>query len=88
MDKSIDKAVAIEEVLEREGFTLTQAVSFGDGFNDVQMLSVSGKGLIMGNAPTLLRETLPDLEVIKTNAEDGVARYIASKILDKELIEG
>jgi Cof subfamily protein (haloacid dehalogenase superfamily) len=85
MDKSIDKAVAIEQVLEKEGYTLEQAVSFGDGFNDVQMLSASGKGLIMGNAPAVLKETLPDLEVIKTNAEDGVAKYIASKILDKEL---
>jgi Cof subfamily protein (haloacid dehalogenase superfamily) len=85
MDKSIDKAVAIERALEKEGFTLKEAVCFGDGFNDVQMLSAAGKGLIMGNAPALLKETLPDLEVIKTNAEDGVARYIASKILDKEL---
>jgi Cof subfamily protein (haloacid dehalogenase superfamily) len=85
MDKSIDKAVAIEQVLEKEGYTLDQAVSFGDGFNDVQMLSASGKGLIMGNAPSILKQTLPNLEVIKTNAEDGVAKYIATKILDKEL---
>ena len=86
MDKAIDKAVAIETVLEKEGFTLEQVVSFGDGFNDVQMLSSSGKGLIMGNAPVLLKETLPDLEVIKTNAEDGVAKYISSKILNKEFV--
>jgi len=85
MDKSIDKAVSIERVLEKEGFTLQEAVAFGDGYNDVQMLSVSGKGLIMGNAPDSLKEELSDLEVIKTNAEDGVAKYIASKILDKEL---
>ncbi len=86
MDKSIDKAVSIERVLEKEGFTLQEAVSFGDGYNDVQMLSASGKGLIMGNAPASLKEELSDLEVIKTNAEDGVAKYIASKILDKELV--
>ncbi|WP_417942017.1 Cof-type HAD-IIB family hydrolase [Flavobacterium sp. RS13.1] len=86
MDKSIDKAVAIGIILGKEGFTLKEAVSFGDGFNDVQMLSACGKGLIMGNAPALLKETLPDLEVIKTNAEDGVAKYIASKILDKEFV--
>ena len=84
MDKSIDKAVSIERVLEKEGFTLQEAVSFGDGYNDVQMLSASGKGLIMGNAPASLKEELFHLEVIQTNAEDGVARYIASKILDKE----
>jgi Cof subfamily protein (haloacid dehalogenase superfamily) len=86
MDKSVNKAVAIEKVLHREGFSLEEAVSFGDGFNDVEMLSSTGKGLIMGNAPALLKETLPHLEVIKTNAEDGVAHYIASKILDKELV--
>ncbi|RXM41577.1 Cof-type HAD-IIB family hydrolase [Flavobacterium sp. YO64] len=84
MDKSVDKAVAIEKVLEKEGFTLDQAVAFGDGFNDVQMLAAAGKGLIMGNAPALLKETLPDLEVVTSNAEDGVAKYIASKILNKE----
>ncbi|HEY1195783.1 Cof-type HAD-IIB family hydrolase [Flavobacterium sp.] len=85
MDKSIDKAVSIEKVLEKEGFTLQEAVSFGDGYNDVQMLSASGKGLIMGNAPASLKEELSDLEVIETNAEDGVAKYIATRILDKEL---
>ena len=86
MDKSVDKAVAIQKVLEKEGFSLEEAVSFGDGFNDVQMLASTGKGLIMGNAPALLKETLPNLEVIATNAEDGVAKYIASKILNKELV--
>lgn len=88
MDKSVDKAVAIMKVLEKEGFLLEEAVSFGDGFNDVQMLSTSGKGLIMGNAPALLKETLPDLEIIKTNAEDGVAKYISSKILNREFAVG
>ncbi|PIF29634.1 hypothetical protein CLU81_0015 [Flavobacterium sp. 9] len=87
MDKSVDKAVAIQKVLEEEGFSLEEAISFGDGFNDVQMLSSTGKGLIMGNAPALLKETLPNLEVIKTNAKDGVAKYIASKILDKEFVQ-
>ena len=86
MDKSVDKAVSIQRVLEKEGFSLEEAVSFGDGFNDVQMLSATGKGLIMGNAPALLKETLPNLEVIKTNAEDGVAEYLASKILNKESV--
>ena len=88
MDKSVDKAVATQKVLDKEGFTLEQAVSFGDGFNDVQMLSATGKGLIMGNAPALLKETLPNLEVISTNAEDGVARYISSKILNREFVAG
>lgn len=81
MDKSIDKSVGIRKILEREGFTLIESISFGDGFNDVQMLSSTGKALIMGNAPQTLKETLPDLEVIAVNAEDGVAKYLTKMLL-------
>lgn len=77
MDKSIDKSVGIQKVLAIEGFALEESISFGDGFNDVQMLSSTGKALIMGNAPQTLKEALPNLEVITTNAEDGVAKYLS-----------
>lgn len=87
MDKGVDKAVAIQKVIEIENFHISEVISFGDGFNDVQMLSSTGKGLIMGNAPITLKETLPHLEIIKTNAEDGVAKYISSKILNEKLIK-
>lgn len=80
MDKSIDKSVGIQKVLEKEGFTFGEAISFGDGFNDVQMLSSTGKALIMGNAPQTLKETLPDLEVISSNDLDGVARYLSAML--------
>ncbi|WP_269225652.1 Cof-type HAD-IIB family hydrolase [Flavobacterium eburneipallidum] len=77
MDKSIDKSVGIQKILEKEGFAFEEAISFGDGFNDVQMLAATGKALIMGNAPQTLKEALPDLEIITTNANDGVAKYLA-----------
>ncbi|MES2575330.1 MAG: Cof-type HAD-IIB family hydrolase [Bacteroidota bacterium] len=81
MDKSIDKSVGIQKVLAIEGFTLGESISFGDGFNDVQMLSSTAKALIMGNAPQTLKETLLNLEVITTNAEDGVAKYLTEMLL-------
>jgi Cof subfamily protein (haloacid dehalogenase superfamily) len=80
MDKTVDKSVAISRILELEGFTFDEAISFGDGFNDEKMLNTSGIGLIMGNAPDTLKTKLPHLEVIATNNEDGVAMYL-SKIL-------
>lgn len=82
MNQSIDKSVGIQKILEREGFSFAESISFGDGFNDVQMLEATTKALIMGNAPSLLKETLPNLEVIATNVEDGVARYLAQNLLD------
>ena len=77
MDKSVDKSVAISKILEKEGYAFEQAISFGDGFNDEKMLEAAGIGLIMGNAPENLKTKLPHLEVISSNNEDGVARYLA-----------
>ncbi|MBF4473372.1 Cof-type HAD-IIB family hydrolase [Flavobacterium sp. HJJ] len=77
MDKSVDKSAAISRILEKEGYTFAEAVSFGDGFNDEKMLDAAGIGLIMGNAPQSLKNKLPHLKVISTNNEDGVARYLS-----------
>lgn len=81
MDKSIDKSVGIKKILEIEGFTLEESISFGDGFNDVQMLSATAKALIMQNAPQTLKDTLPHLEIIESNNEDGVAKYLKALLL-------
>jgi Cof subfamily protein (haloacid dehalogenase superfamily) len=78
MDKSVDKSTAIAKILEREGHSFEESISFGDGFNDEGMLDAAGVGLIMGNAPENLKSKLSHLEVISTNNEDGVARYLAS----------
>lgn len=78
MDKSVDKSVAISKILEMEGYTFEQAISFGDGFNDEKMLDAAGIGLIMGNAPETLKNKLSHLEVISTNNEDGVAKYLTA----------
>lgn len=77
MDKSVDKSAAIAKILEKEGYSFEEAITFGDGFNDEKMLNASGIGLIMKNAPENLKEKLPHLEVISSNNEDGVARYLS-----------
>lgn len=82
MDKSVDKSVAIARILEMEGFEFNQAISFGDGYNDEGMLNATSKGLLMGNAPDSLKNKLAHLEVISKNNEDGVANYLADKILN------
>jgi hypothetical protein len=43
--------------------------------------SGAGKGIIMGNAPDSLINKLPHLEVIETNDEDGVAKYLSKIFL-------
>jgi Cof subfamily protein (haloacid dehalogenase superfamily) len=82
MDKAVDKSHAIAKILEKENLDFTHAVSFGDGFNDELMLVNTGKGLIMGNAPDTLKNKLSHLEVIATNHEDGVAKYLSDLLLN------
>ena len=82
MDKSVDKSIAIAKILEKENFVFEQTISFGDGYNDENMLKSSGIGLVMGNAPESLKNKLSHLEVISSNENDGVAKYIAQELLN------
>jgi len=81
MDINVNKAQALAEVLRVKGFSMAETVAFGDGMNDVEMLQAVDKGLVMGNASTMLRAELPDFEMIGDSAEDGVAHYIEKYIL-------
>ena len=44
------KAKGIEAVLKHIGRSKDEVVAFGDGLNDVEMLSYVGLGIAMGNA--------------------------------------
>ncbi len=81
MDKSVDKSVAISKILKIENYTFEESIAFGDGFNDEKMLISAGKSLIMENAVESLKSKLPQLEVISSNENDGVARYLTKILL-------
>ena len=49
MLKDSDKSKGVESVLEFFGLAPDQAMSFGDGENDVEMLHYTGIGVAMGN---------------------------------------
>ena len=74
--KDCDKAVAADFLLKRDGLTLKDAVSFGDGFNDYDLITQTGLGFAMKNSIYLLLEKLTDTEVIESNANDGMAKKI------------
>jgi len=74
--KDCDKAVAAEFLLKRDGLTLQEAVSFGDGFNDYDLITQTGLGFAMKNSIYLLLEKLTDTEVIESNANDGMAKKV------------
>lgn len=76
MQKGVNKGNAVKAVLEQNGYKLTDAVAFGDGMNDREMLSMVGLGVVMGNAHSRLKEALPNHPRALTNDEEGVAEYL------------
>jgi len=56
-----------------------QCIAFGDGGNDKSLLAVAGLGVAVGNAQPALQAVAA--KVCRSNAEDGVARYLAKRLL-------
>lgn len=76
MPQGISKGYALEKVVYLLGYTLQNCIAFGDGMNDKEMLSITGKGCIMLNAQQRLKNTLPHLEIIGSNKNDAVPHYL------------
>ena len=74
--KDCDKAVAAGFLLLRDGLALQDAVSFGDGFNDYDLITQTGLGFAMKNSIYRLLEKLTDTEIVGSNAEDGMAKKV------------
>lgn len=83
MAGGVSKGHALEAVSKAMGYTLKDCIAFGDGMNDAEMLSMAGKGCIMANAHQRLKDLLPDLEVIGTNADNAVPHYLRRLFLNQ-----
>ena len=84
MAKGANKGAAAKFLLEREGLELKDAVAFGDGENDFEMLTMVGKGYAMGNSIDRLRKLLPkDFEFVGENTEDGEAVKLQELFLER-----
>ena len=67
------KGVGVQAVLDHYGLTADQAIAFGDGNNDLEMLQVVGTGVAMGNASQDLKAVATC--VCPSCAQDGIYRY-------------
>ena len=79
-DKAVDiipanggKGMGIAAMLQYYDLDKSQALAFGDGNNDIEMLQAVGTGVAMGNASTDLK-AVADV-VCKDVAEDGIYWY-------------
>ena len=81
MAAEVSKGEALKIIAESLGLTLKNCIAFGDGMNDVEMLTMAGKGLVMETAHDKVKNALPDNEVIGSNTNDAVAHYLHSHLL-------
>ena len=70
LQQDLSKSIAILKVLEYFGFHQSEAVAFGDGENDIDMLEFVGLGIAMGNASERVKSFAND--VTKKSSENGI----------------
>jgi hypothetical protein len=82
MDAGVSKGHALDAIAKMRGYQLKDCIAFGDGMNDLEMLTMAGKGLVMGTAHHKVKTALPEHEVIGSCDEQAVAHYLAKHLLD------
>ena len=88
-DRAIDiipkeggKGAAIEQVLAHYKFSKEEAIAFGDGENDIDMLLSVGKGIAMGNAAEKVKEIATD--ICESVTDDGIYYYLKGQKIINE----
>lgn len=79
--KGVSKGAAIQQIAELKNHDIERYMAFGDAMNDLDMLQVVGRGLILQEGQVQLMQCLPDHEVIASCADQGVAQYIEKHFL-------
>ena len=74
------KGNAVAAVLRHYGFSKDEAIAFGDGHNDIEMLEAVGMGVAMGNAKDEVKAKADF--VCKSVEDDGIYHYcIENKLI-------
>jgi Cof subfamily protein (haloacid dehalogenase superfamily) len=74
LNQGCSKGHALERWATRRSLARQQVMAIGDNYNDIEMLTYAGTGVIMGNASDDLKQG--GWEVTLSNAEAGVAAAV------------
>jgi len=70
MPPGVDKAFALEKLMEHLNLSVESLICVGDGYNDVSMMKYAGLGVAMDNAHPGVKEHAD--YITKSNDEDGI----------------
>ncbi len=57
MPKGTDKGEGLRKICADADIPLSEAIAFGDSYNDIRMIQAAGMGVAMGNAEQALKQT-------------------------------
>jgi Cof subfamily protein (haloacid dehalogenase superfamily) len=80
--KGIDKALSLERLFERVGFSREELIACGDGYNDLSMIRYAGLGVAMANAKEEVKAAADYITL--SNEEDGVAAVVQRYLLSEK----
>lgn len=81
MQRGVNKATGIEQVLEARGLAFGEVMAFGDSMNDYELLRRVGVSCAMGNGRSAIRQ-ISDRE-LGTNLEQSVQKEIAALLAER-----
>ncbi|MGE7934870.1 Cof-type HAD-IIB family hydrolase [Viridibacillus arvi] len=70
LEQDVSKSIAVKKVLEHFNIHSSEAIAFGDGENDIDMLELVGYGIAMGNGHESLKMVANF--ITKNSNEDGI----------------
>lgn len=74
MNNDASKSKAIAFLLQKMNLTKNEIISFGDNFNDLDMIEYAGLGVAMGNSPEEIKQKADS--VTENNDDDGLAKVL------------
>ncbi len=74
MQRGVNKATGIKQVMAAHGVRADQVMAFGDSMNDYEILRMVGTSVAMGNARSAVKQIAT--KVIGTNVEHGMQREL------------
>lgn len=79
LPETAGKVQAIREIAQILNISLNEIVAFGDDKNDMEMLKMCGVGVAVDNAILDVKDIADSVTL--SNDEDGVAEWLAKKVL-------
>lgn len=74
MPKSVNKGEGLKTICNDAGIDISEAIAFGDSYNDIFMIKAAGLGVAMGNAEDAVKEAA---DMVTADCDhDGIAKAL------------